>query len=87
MMKILSIAAMAGLLALTACGSSPDTASVQNNADMIAAELEQKADNMEAMADSATNASVAAMLEGAADNLEENADNVRDNAGSDADKF
>ena len=75
-MKTLLLAAIAGLLA-TACSPEPET-SVRNDAEQMAAALEAKADNLEALADSNANADAAALLEGAADNLESQADAVRD---------
>lgn len=79
-MKMPCILPALALLALAGCDRSPETASVQNDADRIADALEQKADNLTAMADATTNADTAALLEGVADNLEDRADNVRDAA-------
>ncbi|KQT32683.1 hypothetical protein ASG29_13185 [Sphingomonas sp. Leaf412] len=74
------LAAIGLLLAASACSSEPEQTSVRNDAEQIAATLEAKADNLEALADSTANADAAAMLEGAADNVETQADNVRDAA-------
>lgn len=85
MRKFLPVLSMVVLLGTAGCGTSPETASVENNSEMMADALERKADNLEAMADGAANASVAAMLEGAADNLEDRADDIRDVDGNRAD--
>ena len=77
-MRTLLVAATAGLLA-TACSPAPET-SVRNDAEQMAAALEAKADNLEALADSTANADAAALLEGAADNVEAQADQFRDAA-------
>jgi uncharacterized lipoprotein len=77
-MKPVFILPAVALLALAGCDRSPETTSVQNDADRIADALEQKADNLTAMADATSNAETAALLEGVADNLEDRADNVRD---------
>lgn len=76
--RTLLVVATTGLLAC-ACSPEPET-SVRNDAEQMAAALEAKADNLEALADSTANADAAAMLEGAADNIEAQADNVRDAA-------
>lgn len=67
-----------GALALAACSRPAEQASVENNVERVAAELEAKADNLEALADGTANAQAAAMLEGLSDNLADSADNVRD---------
>ena len=70
--------ATAALLALAACSREPEPVSVENNVERIAAELEAKADNLEAIANSAVDAQAAAMLDGLSANLQDTADNVRD---------
>jgi uncharacterized lipoprotein YajG len=79
-MKTILVFPVIALLALAGCDRAPETTSVQNDADRIADALEQKADNLTAMADATTNADTAALLEGVVDNLEDRADNVRDAA-------
>jgi hypothetical protein len=68
---------LAALVGTAGCHSSPEPASIGNNAEMVADALERRADNLEAMAAAAANDSAAAMLAGAGDNLDE-ADNGRD---------
>jgi phosphosulfolactate synthase (CoM biosynthesis protein A) len=75
MKKIVLVAAAAGLLSLTACGSNTPA---ENAADAQADNLEMMADNMEDMADNATTEASEAALENQADNLHEAADNVED---------
>ena len=80
MKPLFALLGVAGALALAACSKTPEQASVENNVERMAAELEAKADNLEALADGTANAQAAAMLEGLSDNLEDSADNVRDAA-------
>lgn len=73
MKKILIVAAATGLMSLAACGGNT---AANNTAENVAAGLEAEADNMEMLADNATNDVAEAALENAADNLEAAADNV-----------
>lgn len=76
--SFLPLVAAGMLIGMTGCSENSAPPSVENNAELMADALEQKADNLEAMAGAAANDSVADMLEGAADNLDDRADNVRD---------
>jgi hypothetical protein len=78
MKKILIVAAAAGLMSLAAC-SGAETAN-EAAAENLAEVIEEGADNLEDMADNATNETAEAALENAADNLHEAADNVEANA-------
>ena len=71
MKKILIVAAATGLMSLAACETAP---TANNTAENVAAGLEADADNMEMVADNATNEVVEDAAENAADNLEEAAD-------------
>ncbi|MDR6851168.1 outer membrane murein-binding lipoprotein Lpp [Sphingomonas sp. BE123] len=73
MKKILIVAAATGLMSLAACNSEP---AANNTAENVAADLEASADNMEMMADNATNEVAEDALENAADNMEDAAANV-----------
>ncbi|WP_422058043.1 hypothetical protein [Sphingomonas sp.] len=72
MKKILIVAAATGLMSLAAC----NTPAANNTAENVAAGMEAEADNMEMIADNATNEVVEDAAENAADNLEAAADNV-----------
>ncbi|PKP91846.1 MAG: hypothetical protein CVT77_10875 [Alphaproteobacteria bacterium HGW-Alphaproteobacteria-16] len=75
MKKVLIVAAATGLMALAACTSEP---AANNTAENVAEALEADADNMEMMADNATNEVVEAALENQADALDAAADNIAD---------
>ena len=68
MKKIAFAVAAAGLLSLAACGDK----------NAASANLENAADNMDAMADNATTPAGEAMMENAADNMHGMADNAAD---------
>ncbi|MBA4762249.1 hypothetical protein [Sphingomonas sp.] len=72
MKKILIVAAATGLMSLAAC----NTPAANNTAENVAAGMEAEADNMEMVADNATNEVVEDAAENAADNMEAAADNV-----------
>jgi protein involved in sex pheromone biosynthesis len=72
MKKILIVAAATGLMSLAAC----NTPAANNTAENVADAMEAEADNMEMIADNATNEVVEDAAENAADNLEAAADNV-----------
>jgi hypothetical protein len=78
MKKILLVAAAAGLMSVAACSKSPEAASVENNTDMMA-------DNMDAMSNTTANPFSEDNAEAVAENINSAADNVRD-AGEDAAK-
>lgn len=75
MKKIVLVAAAAGLLSLTACGSNTPA---ENAADAQADNLEATADNLEDLADNATTEASEDALENQADNFHAAADNVED---------
>ena len=79
-LKPATLAAATGLLLLAACHSSPEAASVENKADLLARDLEQQADNMDAMADAMANETAAADVRNAADTIDDAAHDVRDQA-------
>lgn len=68
----------AAALLVSACSREPEPASVENNAEMIADAIEQRADNLEALAAATSNEAAAAMLDGMADNLMDAPANVTD---------
>ena len=82
MKKLIVAVAAAGLFSLAACGSNTANETAAENAGEA---LENQADNMEAMADNATNATTENMLDNAADNAEAAADNVSENEATAAD--
>ena len=75
-----TLAAAMGLLSLAACHQSPEAMTVDNKADMLASDLEARADNMDAMADAMANDSAAAAMRDAASAVDAEASNVRDAA-------
>lgn len=77
MKKVLIVAAATGLMSLAACETAPVT---NNTAENVAEALEESADNMEMMADNATNEVAEDALETEADNLQDRADEVAANA-------
>lgn len=78
MKKFAFVLAAAGLMSVAAC-SKPETPA-ENNADVVADNLQSAADNLDAVADNTSNAVAAGALANAADNLNATADNVRDAA-------
>ncbi|MBX9858276.1 MAG: hypothetical protein K2Y20_01630 [Sphingomonas sp.] len=70
-MKKLAIAAI-GLISLSACNRPPEGAATENRGD----DMEMKADNMEAMAESSSNAMAADMMENNANDIDARAGNV-----------
>ncbi len=80
-----TLAAAMGLMPLAACHQSPDVVSVENKADLLASDLEARADNMDAMADAMANESAANALRNAAEGIDAAADNVRDQAAAKVD--
>lgn len=68
-----SVLLATAMLLIGACSQEPEPASVENNAEMIADALEQRADNLEAMAMASSNEAAAALLDGADANLMDNA--------------
>ena len=78
-MKKLAVVTVVGMLALAACtAKTPAQQNVIDAGDNAGAMLDNSADNLDAMADNATNATTANMLENAADNAHAAADSVRD---------
>ncbi|MDE0878871.1 MAG: hypothetical protein OSB00_09470 [Sphingomonas bacterium] len=75
-----TLAAAMGLLSLAACHKSPEAMTVDNKADMLARDLEARADNMSAIADTMANDSAAAAMSNAASAIDDEADQVRDAA-------
>lgn len=65
MKKLLTVSLAAGLMSLAACNSSPR----EQAADNIEANAEAVADNLEDMADNATTSGAEASLENSADNV------------------
>ncbi|MDQ2892785.1 MAG: hypothetical protein M3R64_06810 [Pseudomonadota bacterium] len=80
MIRSATLAAAMGLIPLAACQKSADVLSVENKADLLASDLEARADNMDAMADAMANESAASAMRNAAESVEASADNVRDQA-------
>lgn len=70
-MKKLAIAAL-GLISLSACDGPPKGAATENRSD----DMEMKADNMDALAESSSNAMAADMMENNADDINANTDTV-----------
>lgn len=82
-MRLIRPATMAvamGLMSLAACQKSPEAVAVENKADMLADDLEKRADNMDMMADTMANDDAAAAIRNAADSVDDAARNVRDRA-------
>ena len=70
-MKKLATAALC-LISLSACNGPPEGAATENRSD----DMEMKADNMDALAESSSNAMAANMMENNADDINANTDNV-----------
>lgn len=87
MKKISFVLAAAGLMSLAACNKTPEQQNVIDAGDNAAAVLDNAADNMEALADNTTNATVENLAENAADNLHAAADNATDAAHAKADNM
>lgn len=66
--RLLLVAAAA--LATTACSREAEPPSIENNAELIANALEQKADNLEALAAASSNEAAAALLDDMAANFD-----------------
>ena len=85
MKKLSIVIATAGLMALAACGKSPEAEAVENAGDNAAAAVENQADMLEGAADNATNEATEASLENAADNAHAASENISDAADAKAD--
>jgi len=72
MRKFIAVAAASGLIALSACNNTPR----EQAADNIEANAEMMADNLEDAADNAATPAEANALEGAADNTRAMGDNM-----------
>ena len=82
---ILAATAAVSLIAVSACSRSPEGAAIENTGDMMADNMEMKADAMDAMADNTSNTMASDMMENSAAAMNADADNVRDAAGNVAD--
>ena len=73
MKKVVFVLAAAGLMSLAACSKQTPA---ENAADATANALDNAGENLEDMADNASNDATAAALDNAADNMHSAADNV-----------
>lgn len=80
MKKYLAIVAATTLLGLAACNRSPEGAALDGSENAMADNDEMRADNMDAMADSTSNAMASGMMENMADSVRAQDDAVADNA-------
>jgi hypothetical protein len=78
MKKVLIVAAAAGLMSLAACNPSTPAAN-EATLDTAANAIEETGDNLDMMADNATNAT-GEVLDNAADAMHDTAENVSDAA-------
>ena len=76
MKKVVFVLAAAGLMSLAACSKQTPA---ENATDATANALDNAGENIEDMADNASNDSTAAALDNAADNMHAAADNVESN--------
>lgn len=74
---ILAATVAASLVPISACSRSPEGAAIENTGDMMADNMEMKANSMDAMADNTSNAMASDMMENSADAMNTKADNAR----------